>query len=271
MADSEQLEFFLLRYAGDITKGESINLAVVAFAPESAHGGFADVRFVRNWRRLHCFDPLADIEELQAIERDIVRDLQDPQRWAELRKRMDDSWSNGVQGTALQACQTNLSPAMELDRLSAIYLETPSIAEPRPLRGRQRILSVMRDEFEKAGVLGLMQRNVPIAEYTKLGDPLRLDFVYALAHDLKFLHAVSLAQGADRGKVLAYTFPQVAASVQAQRGLKAWLTAVVDDELDRDRPEISFALEAMQEGGIVVSRAAEMPQIAEGIRAELLA
>ncbi len=267
MADFEHLEFFLLRYAGDITKGESINLGVVAFAPES---GFADVRFIRSWRRLHCFDPLVDIEELQAIERDIVRELQEPQRWAELRKRMDDSWSNGMQVTALQGCQTNLSPAMELERLSAIYLETPSVAEPRPLSGRQRILNVMRDEFEKAGVLGLMQRDVPIAEYLKFGDELQFDFSYALAHDLKFLHAVSLRQGTDRGKVLALQFPEIAAGVQARRGLKAWLMAVVDDELDRDRREVDVVLNMMQDSGIVVARAAEMPRIAVGIRAELM-
>jgi len=74
MADFEHLEFFLLRYAGDITKGESINLGVVALAPEDDKTGFADVRFTRNWRRLHCFDPLVDVEELQAIERDVPGD-----------------------------------------------------------------------------------------------------------------------------------------------------------------------------------------------------
>ena len=269
MAQFEQLEFFLLRYAGDITKGESINLGVVVFAPENDEGGFADVRFSRNWRRLHCFDPLVDVEELQAIERDIVRQLQDPQQWTELRKRMNDSWSNGVQVTALQGCQTNLSPAMELERLSAIYLETPSIAEPRQLTGRQRILNVMRDEFEKAGVLGLIQKNVPMAEYTKVGDPLRFDFAYALAQDLKFLHAVSLAQKVDQGMMLAARFPQIVERMQAKRNARAWLTAVVDDELDRDRAEIKFALEMMQESGIVVARTAEMPRIAEGIRVEL--
>jgi hypothetical protein len=242
----------------------------VAFAPENDDGGFADVRFTRNWRRLHCFDAMADDEELQAVERDIVRDLQDAQRRAELRKRMNDSWSNGVQVTTLQGCETNLSPAMELERLSAIYLETHSVAEPRPLTGRQRILNVMRDEFEKVGVLGLLQKNVPIAEYTKLRDPLRFDFAYALAHDLKFLHAVSLGQGTDRGKVLALQFPEIAVGVHAKRGLKVWLTAVVDDELDRERGEVNLVLNMMENSGIAVARTAEMPQIAEGIRAELL-
>jgi hypothetical protein len=31
---------------------------------------FADVRFTRDWRRVRCLDPQADIEMLQALEND---------------------------------------------------------------------------------------------------------------------------------------------------------------------------------------------------------
>ena len=271
MANPQQLEFFLLRYAGDVTKGESINLGIVALAPESDGGGFADVRFIRNWRRLHCFDPLADVEEVQAIEREIRREWQGPQTRAELLKRMNDAWSNGLQVTALQGCVTELSPALEFERLSAIYLETPAFSERREATGRQRILNAMREEFEKAGVLGFMRTEIAVAEFTKAGDPLKLDFGYAVGRDYKFLQAMSLAQRVEHGMVLAARFPQIAAEMQAKRNVKAWLTAVVDDELDRSRDEVNFAIEMMQENGIVVARAAEMPQIAEGIRVELRA
>jgi hypothetical protein len=268
MADLQQLEFFLLRYAGDATKGESINLGVVAVAPEGDGGGFADVRFIRNWRRLHCFDPLADTEEVQAIEREIRNDLQDPQKRAELLKRVNDAWSNVVRCDRLQGCLTQ-SPALEMERLSAIYLETPAGAERREPTGRLRIVNLMREEFEKAGVLGFMQTDVAAAEFTKPGDPLKLDFGYATGGDYKFLHAVSLSQRVEHGMVLAARFPQIAAGMQSKRNAKAWLTAVVDDELDRSRDEANFALEMMQENGIVVARAPEMPQLAERIRAEL--
>src|SRR5437763_8011348 len=98
MADLKQLEFFLLRYSGDATKRESINLGVVAIAAENGEpGGFADVRFTRNWRRLQCIDPLVSVEELQAIEREIQQDLADPQKRAELLKKTSDSWSNVIQ------------------------------------------------------------------------------------------------------------------------------------------------------------------------------
>src|ERR1700686_4259808 len=175
MAVLHQLEFFLLRYAGDATKGESINLGVVAITPSaSGSSEFADVRFIRNWRRLHCFDPLADVEEVQAIEREIRQDLQDPQRRADLLKRLTDSWSNVIRFEPLQGCLTE-SPALELERLNTIYLETPSGTEKREITGRQRILSVMREELQKAGVLPLMQTKIAVSEYTRPGDPLKLD------------------------------------------------------------------------------------------------
>lgn len=268
MAALQQLEFFLLRYTGDATKGESINLGVVAIAPgNDPAGGYADVRFIRNWRRLHCFDPLADSEELQAIEREIRQDLQDPERRAEMLKRVNDAWSNAVQFDRLQGCLTE-NPALEMERLSTIYLQTPAVVEKRDLSGRGRILHVMREEFERTGVLGYMLRDFPVAEYTRVGDPLKLDFGYPSGSDFKFLHAVSLTQRVEQGMILAARFPQVAAGMQSKRSVKAWLTAVVDDDLPR-RDEVDFALEMMQESGIVVARAAEVPQIAEGVRIEL--
>jgi|SRR5579864_664212 len=269
MATLQHLEFFLLRYAGDATKRESINLGVVAISPESeAPGGFADMRFIRNWRRLHCFDPLVQMEEIQAIEREIRRDLDDPQKRAELVKRLNDSWSNVIRFDRLQGCLTE-SPVLEMERLSAIYLETPSGAEKQEPRSRQKIRSVMRDELERAGVLHLMLREIPMAEYTRPGDPLKFDFGYSAGEDFKFLHAVSLSQRVEHGMILAARFPQIAAGMRAKKNVKAWLTAVVDDDLDRTRDDVSFTLQMMQENGIVVAPTAEMPGIAEGIRLEL--
>lgn len=268
MAGLHQLEFFLLRYTGDATKGESINLGVVAVGPDHARaGGFAEVRFTRNWRRLQCFDPLVDAEELGAVEREIRRDLQDPHRRAELLRRSADSWSNAIQCERLQGCLAE-SPVKELEALASMYLETPSGIERRERGGRERILAHMKDELEKAGVLPLLARDIAVAEFTRPGDPLKLDFGYPSGESFKLLHAVSLAQRVEPAMILAARFPQIAASVKEKRGVSAWMMAVVDDDLPQ-REEVNFALEMMQDSGIVVAPAAKMAQIAEGIRVEL--
>lgn len=269
MAELRQLEFFLLRYAGDATKGESINLGVVAIGPQASSGGFADVRFIRNWRRLHCFDPFADTDEVEAIEREIRRDLEDPGKRADLVKRLNDSWSNLVRFDRLQGCLTE-SPALEMERLSAIYLETPQLSEHRELTGRQRILQLMREELRSAGVLDTMRTDVPVAEFTRPGDPLKLDFGYTAGSGFKFLHAVSLAQRVESGMMLAARFPKISTGIQEKKGVKAWLTAVVDDDLPKT-DEVNFALEMIRDSGIVIAPLAEMSRIAEEIRLELRA
>jgi hypothetical protein len=49
------------------------------------------------------------------------------------------------------------------------------------------------------------------------------------------------------------------------------LTAVIDDDLDRGRDEVQFALSTMEDEKIRVAVAAEMPMIAEVARRELRA
>ena len=267
MATLRQLEFFLLRYAGDATKGESINLGVVAIAPGDGSAGFADVRFTKNWRRLHCFDPLADSDELDALEREIRLDLQDPERRAELLRRTGDSWSNMIQLDRMQGCLTE-SPAKELEKLSAIYLESPAVSEKRELGGRQHILARMEDELENAGVLSFMMRDVSVAEYLRSENLPKFDFGYSSGQSFKFLQAVSLRQRVNTGLVWAKRFPQVAAGMREKKGITAWMTAIVDDDLPQAE-EVPITLDLMRESGIVIAHAAEMPAIAEGIRGEL--
>jgi hypothetical protein len=267
MAALQQLEFFLLRYAGDATKGESINLGVVAIAPGEGSTGFADVRFTKNWRRLHCFDPLMNTEELDAMERELRRDLQDPQRRSELIGRAGDAWSNVIQLDRLQGCLTE-SPKKELEKLSFLYLETLAPNEKREPSGRLRILGRMKDELEKAGVLPFMVHDIAMAEYTWPGESQKLDFGYSIKGGIKFLQGVSLTGQATPGMLLAAKFPKFSASMYQKKGVKVWLTAVIDDDLPH-RDELNVALEMMREGGIAVAPASKMPGIAEGIRLEL--
>ena len=213
---------------------------------------------------------------MQAIEREIRLELQDPQKRAEVLKRVGDSWSNVIQFDRLEGSLTE-SPVKELERLSSLYLETPAGSETREVSGRQRILSVMQDELEKAGVLPLMFRDVAMSEYTRPGDPLKLDFGYRAGGSralpgkevFKFLQAVSLKPRVDSAMMLAARFPQIAAIMKQKRQAQAWLTVVVDDDLDRIGHEVGFALDMMQENGITVVRAAEMPGIAQAVRLDL--
>jgi len=272
MAALHQLEFFLLRYVGDATRGERINLGVVAVSANSDQvNEFADVRFISNWSRLRCFDPLVETEELLAIETEVRRELQNPVTRAETIRRLNDSWSNAVRFERLQGCLTE-SPALEMDRLCALYLATPVILHRKLVSGRQQILNTMRSELGRAGVLPLMRINVPAAEFTMPGDPLRFDFSHTTRDSIKILQAVPLERKKDieEASGLAGRFLGVKSKIREKFGLNTWLTAVVNDDYNPEGSESEFIQNLMDENGIAISKVNEMHSIANGIRLELL-
>ena len=180
MNERRQCEFFLLRYVPDAVKDEFVNLGVVLFEPGEAGGqaAFADVRFTRDWRRVRCLDPDADVEMLEALEREISERLAEGGRSREwLLNRMEDSFSNAIRLTPAKAVLAE-SPQAEMENLAQLYLERGRRGERRA-SGRQMVFGKMREQFERHGVWQFMRKGIAVAEYTHRGDPLKIDCGYA--------------------------------------------------------------------------------------------
>ncbi len=308
MADSlKQCEFLLLRYLPDALTEEFVNIGVVlvesgtdtagdiaasveahAFSPANAgatpSGALAPavhLRFTRDWRRVRCLDPLADVEMLEALEADLRKALaHSGAERDKLLARLQDYCSNGIQLTTAKACLA-ADPAQELESLARMYLERP-LERGRPAResGRTRILGQMRDAFEQAGVWALMHKKIPAADYTHAGDPLRIDCGYKVNGIekreirngkalIRMFHAVSLESDTDTAKILAFSFPELRAGIARMQNARAELTAIVEPELDRSDEAISFALAVMQRSEIAVAASTALPEIAERTRVEL--
>jgi hypothetical protein len=96
MAELKPFEFFLLRYVPDAVKNEFVNIGVVMMEQEANGHGFADVYFTRDWRRVYCLDAQADVEWLQAMERDLRTQLNDALRrrdvWRKTRRKNWQRW-----------------------------------------------------------------------------------------------------------------------------------------------------------------------------------
>jgi hypothetical protein len=266
MADAlKPCEFFLLRYVPDAVKDEFVNIGVVLLDGN----GFAEVRLTPDWRRVRCLDPAADIEVLAAMEAEIRRRLraggEDRERILHLVR---DSFSNMVQATAPQGCLTE-SPELEIGRLAEMYLETRRKAGQREKAGRGAILARMRDMFKSAGVWSLMKKRIAAAQYTHKGDPLKIDCGYRPNGVVRMFHATPLATDVDAAKVLAFSYPQMAEGVARVEGAKAELTAIVEDELDRNDEEVVFAIETMRRSNILVAPVSELEGLAQRARVEL--
>ena len=253
----EQCKFFLLRYAPDAVKNEFVNIGLVLLPPS----GSAEVRFTRDWSRVQCLDPEADMEVLQALENDLRSQLRQMNGDRDIiLRRIQDSFSNALQPSELQACLAE-SPAAEADTLARLYLERPRRRQPRELSARQAIYQRMRQEFESAGAWRLMEEKIPASRYTHSGDPLKIDCGYSPNGTVKLFHAVTLAD-VNAAKVLAFSFPLLAEGIRRAVGKQAQLTAVVEDDLPPDDEGVGFARETLEHQSIRIALVSAMPAIA---------
>ncbi|HEX4603728.1 MAG TPA: DUF3037 domain-containing protein [Candidatus Angelobacter sp.] len=260
-----QCRFFVLRYAPDAVKNEFVNIGLVLLPP----AGGAQVRFTHDWSRVRCLDPEADVEVLEAMEGDLREKLRETNGDHDfILRRIQDSFSNALQTSEFQACLAD-SPAEEADELARLYLERPKRRQTRTTSTRQAILQRMRSEFEAVGVWPVLRKDIPASDYTRSGDPLKIDCGYSPNGTVKLFHAVSLQSDVNAAKILAFSFPQMAEGIRSAQNKRAQLTAVVEDGLPQDDDAIHYARETLTQHDIVIASVAQMPGIARTAAREL--
>ena len=268
VAGLRQCEFFLLRYVPDAVKDEFVNIGVVLAEAGANGSGFAEVKFTRDWQRVKCLDPLADLEMLEGLEDELRAQLKQGSR-ADFLRRINESFSNVLQLSPAKACLAE-SPAEELGRLAEMYLERARRGAGKTVAtGRQLIAQRMREAFEQAGVWKLMRKRIDVSQYTQPGDPLKIDCGYRPNGEVKLFQAVSLATDVNAAKVLAFTYPQIRKGIARVEQAGTSLTAIVEDDLDRADEPIAFALATLARSQIAVAPQAELARLAETARREL--
>jgi hypothetical protein len=265
MPDKVPCKFFVLRYAPDAVKNEFINIGLVLLPP----AGGAQIRFTHDWSRVRCLDPEVDLEVLQALEADLREKLREMNGDHDfILRRIQDSFSNALQTSEFQACLAE-SPVTEADELAHLYLERPRRRQSRTPSTRQAIFQQMRAEFESAGVWPVLRKEISASEFTRSGDPLKIDCGYSPNGTVKLFHAVSLQSDVNVAKVLAFSFPQIAEGIRVAQRKQAQLTAVVEDGLPEDDESVHYARETLRQHSIAIAPVAQMPEIARVAAREL--
>jgi hypothetical protein len=268
-------EFQLLRYVPDAVRNEYVHIGVIL--REAGGGEPAQVRFTRDWRRVRCLDPEADTALLEGMESELRRRLTDEPE-GKLMRLLEDSLSLNVQMTAPKAYLAESLPA-GMDELMRLYVEPPRRERLPRLRGRAGIQAAMRGEFERAGVWDLLRKQIPASEYTRPGDPLRIDAGYRPNGLIRMFHAVSLEPGVEMAKVLAFSSAGLRAGVERLEKAALELTAVIEPAAKigatDDEPErlemYRFGVETMEEHQIRVLTTSDMQRVADTARRELRA
>ena len=265
-------EFALIRYVPDPVKGEFANIGVVLRTAAGSDAG-AVVRFTRDWGRVRCLDPDADTEMLESLEAEIAERMasgvQQRVNAKPVLETLEDSLSNCVQITAMRGTLAESVPA-EMEQLLRMYVEPLKVAGGRrKVSGRTAIAGRMRDEFTRVGVWGLMRKRVAASQYTRAGDPLKLDCGYRNGA-VKLFHAVSLEADTEVAKSLAYSAGEMREGVARVEGVELELTAFVEAISSVSDPEqYGFGVGVMEKAGLRVLTVADLGRVAEAARRDL--
>ena len=276
-------EFHLLRYVPDAVRNEYVHIGVILresaaadsreASPEPASPEPILVRFTRDWRRVRCLDPDADTALLEGMESELRRRfLAEPD--GNLMRLLNESLSLSVQMTEAKAYLAESLPA-GMEELMRLYVEPPPKERLPRLSGRAAIQARMRTEFERAGVWELLRKRIAASEYTRPGDPLRIDVGYRPNGLIRMFHAVSLEPGVEMAKVLAFSAAGLRAGVERVEKAQLELTAVIEPaaKLAGEEPErlemYRFGVETMEEHQIRVLTTSDLGRVAETARREL--
>src|ERR1019366_150396 len=271
-------EFHLLRYVPDAVRNEYVHIGVILReqgSPEQASPESALVRFTRDWRRVRCLDPDADIALLEGMESELRRRFREEPD-GDLMRLLTESLSLSVQMTESKAYLAESLPA-GMEELMRVYVEPPPRERVPRLSGRAAIQARMRGEFERAGVWDLLRKRIAASEYTRAGDPLRIDVGYRPNGLIRMFHAVSLEPGVEMAKVLAFSAAGLRAGVARVEEAEFELTAVIEPaaklgatDLEPERLEMyRFGVETMEEHQIRVLTTSDLGRVAETARREL--
>jgi hypothetical protein len=266
-------EFQLLRYVPDAVRNEYVHIGVILREQGSTEA--AEVRFTRDWRRVRCLDPDADTALLEGMESELKRRFQaEPD--GGLMRLLTEALSLSVQMTEPKAYLAESIPA-GVEELMRLYVEPPPRERLPRLSGRAAIQARMRTEFERTGVWELMRKRIAASEYTRLGDPLRIDVGYRPNGLIRMFHAVSLEPGVEMAKVLAFSAASLRAGVERVEKAQLELTAVIEPaarlgatDAEPERLEMyRFGVETMEEHQIRVLTTSDLDRVAETARREL--
>ena len=272
-------EFRLLRYVPDAVRNEYVHIGVILreqLSGEAAGSAApARVQFTRDWRRVRCLDPEADTALLEAMESELRRRFEaEPD--GNLMRLLTESLSLSVQMTEAKAYLAESIPA-GVEELMRLYVDPPPRERVPRLSGRAAIQARMRSEFEHAGVWDLLRKRIAAAEYTRPGDPLKIDAGYRPNGLIRMFHAVSLEPGVEMAKVLAFSASGLRAGVERIEKAQLELTAVIEpaarlgasDEEPERLEMYRFGVETMEEHRIRVLTTSDMERVAETARREM--
>lgn len=264
MAEKRKCELYLVRVVPHPLRDDFMTVGCVLV---ESGGEFVDVRFTRDWKRIECFAPEIELEHFERLEAEVRKRLKEIRGRESLAQLLEAEFGALFEVGPTKAVEAG-DPAAEMAVIERDFLAAMQPVTERARRmGRLGIVSRMEEEFSRAGVLGLMQRDLEMTEFTGENDPFRVDFGFRVGSSLKMFHALALSLSRDPALVLAYRYGRIREGMR-KRSEEALLTAVVSEEA-RQRDEAASGIGMLRANEIAVRVVEEMAEVAEEVRRDL--
>lgn len=262
-------ELFVLQSSPDPLKGEKVNVGLV-LRDTSGPEPLIMVRISERLRRLNCLEPGFELERFEEALHQVESVMANA---VDFDSRIDqfDDWPEELTLSPAKAVLTD-SMADEMKLLAEQYLKPRKwMQPPDEQESRETIFRSMQSSFEAAGVWALMDKRLPVAEFTRPGDSLKLDCGYLdQSHSsYRIFHAVPLLKDSSTAKVLAYSWPMIRDGIARKRELSCDMVALVANDLDRIDEAVSFGWETMEKVGLRVEPLSTAGIFAEQARVAL--
>jgi len=111
MSKLRAAEYFLLRYAPNVTMDEGVSIAAVVIDPSNLEKGLCAMSLATDWKtRVRVLDPDSDLQMLGALLTEIRNRLLSKRGRCEMLHQLEDSFSNVVQVSQRRKCTIAPSP-----------------------------------------------------------------------------------------------------------------------------------------------------------------
>ena len=265
----QKYQTFVVRYVPDLIKEEFLNIGVGLRCQEKPYDLL--LRWEDDLRYILCRHTGTDLEYLRGTQIPLfeneMKNVIDPASVQNRRPSEFDPFTIGL----LPPIET-ADPEAEIERLRTLIVKSAkkSVAKRRQTR-INKLLEFEYETFRQAGVLGLMDKKIPAARYTWSSHTLKFDCGYLLNGLQKLFHAFPQEKHLATAQSLLTSYPALQKGIRRVENASIALTAIVEDEMDRNNDELMSALDAITASGMTVLPASALPELAETARQELMA
>ncbi len=265
--DLKTYSYWVVRYTPNLIRDEWLNIGVLLLDSE---GRRLESRFIEEnaeYARVRRLHPNSDEVVLRALARHFPSVAGGAEEPAAYLAKLGETLSNAIELSSEHGVLA-ASFDEELDRLYQQH-----VAPPRRFgalgrfveNSRAWILARANDAFRAAGLAGMLDRRVPVGDYTYPGDPLRLDYAYRRNGTRGFLHALSLERDAGQAKAIAYTAERIRLRLAATD-----FTVITEKPPQPDNNRHRFVAEMFRDQGIGLVPLPQLEPWANELRARLL-